>query len=350
MLRKGDAMSDHQFWRITVDTNPDNCNLSCIMCEDHSPYAASRADRKEAGTLRSVMKWELLEKVIREAAAMGIRDVIPSTMGEPLLYPHFDRFLELCHELNLRLNLTTNGTFPAPEKHQNVEYWARRIVPIGSDVKISWNGASEETHSKIMRGTSLASHIDNAQRFIAERDKYSAKQYCSMTMQLTFMRNNIEEIPELLELAIKLGFDRLKGHHLWAHFPEIQDQSLRTDLVFAERWNQVVKHCESVVGSHNETAPRPFKLDNFFELSLDDLDDIAPNGACPFLGKEIWIDPAGRFNVCCAPDQQRQTLGDFGNVSEAPLQDLVNGENYNRLVGSYRQRPLCKGCNMRRPS
>src|SRR5207253_2951864 len=24
-------------WRITFDTNPDTCNLHCVMCEEHSP-------------------------------------------------------------------------------------------------------------------------------------------------------------------------------------------------------------------------------------------------------------------------------------------------------------------------
>jgi hypothetical protein len=33
-------------WRITFDTNPDDCNLSCIMCEEHSIYSKSQAERK----------------------------------------------------------------------------------------------------------------------------------------------------------------------------------------------------------------------------------------------------------------------------------------------------------------
>ena len=343
-------MSLSSFWRITLDTNPDFCNLNCVMCEDHSPYAASRTARKRAGTLRPNMSPQLLEKTIREAVAMGIREVIPSTMGEPLIYPHFERFLELCHELKLSLNLTTNGTFPAPQKHHNVEYWAERIVPVASDVKISWNGATDATHEAIMQGATLERHIDNAKRFIAVRDRLSHQHYCSMTMQITFMRSNLEEIPQMLELALELGFDRLKGHQLWAHFEEIQDENLRSDLVFAERWNQIVQHCHKRVSQHNSTADRAFKLDNFFELTLDDLKDIAPNGECPFLGQEIWIDPTGRFNVCCAPDKQRQTLGDFGNVTETSLSALAAGEAYQRLYDTYMANDLCRTCNMRRPA
>ena len=28
-----------KFWRVTIDTNPEDCNLKCIMCEEHSPYS-----------------------------------------------------------------------------------------------------------------------------------------------------------------------------------------------------------------------------------------------------------------------------------------------------------------------
>ncbi|MBM94479.1 MAG: radical SAM protein [Oceanospirillaceae bacterium] len=339
----------HDFWRITLDTNPDYCNLNCVMCEDHSLHSASRAERKAAGVLRPLMDVRLLERIVREAAHLGIREIIPSTMGEPLLYPHFDRFLDLCSELGLTLNLTTNGTFPAPETHQNVEYWAQRIVPITSDVKISWNGISEATQSGIMVGASLEKHTDNARRFIAVRDKWASSHYCSMTMQLTFMRSNLEEIPDMLELALKMGFDRLKGHQLWTHFDEIQQESLRNDLVYAERWNQIVRHCNERVEAHNRAVERPFRLDNFFEMDLTQLEDISPGGECPFLGKELWVDPTGQLNVCCAPDQQRKTLGDFGNLNVSSLPELISNSAYQALMATYNSHPLCQSCNMRRP-
>ncbi len=343
-------MNGENFWRVTLDTNPDFCNLNCTMCEDHSPYSASRTQRKSAGMLRPIMPKNMLEKVIREAAAMGIREVIPSTMGEPLLYPHFEVFLDLCQELGLALNLTTNGTFPCSEKHQNVEYWANRIVPIGSDVKISWNGSTASTHSEIMQGATLEQHVKNSRRFIAVRDELRDDNYCSVTMQLTFMRNNLEEIPEMLDMALEMGFDRIKGHQLWTHFPELEQQSLRNDIRFADRWNQIVSYCRERVERHNQTSERQFRLDNFFELTLDNLGDIAPDGECPFLSREIWIDPTGRFNVCCAPDQQRRTLGDFGNISESDLRTLSTSVSYKQLAANYEQHALCKSCNMRRPA
>jgi len=338
-------------WRITLDTNPDFCNLNCIMCEDHSPYSEPRNNRKKAGTLRPIMKRDLMEKVIREAASLGVSEVIPSTMGEPLLYPYFDDILSLCNELDLTLNLTTNGTFPSREKYHNVEYWAERITPVGSDVKISWNGATDKTHEEVMLGTKLPEHIKNVKRFIVVRDKVAAEtnHYCSITMQLTFMDVNKHEIVDMVKLALKLGFDRVKGHHLWAHFPEIQNQSMRRNIQSIEFWNNIVRECQKIVALHNLNNTKQCRLDNFFELDVTQIENISPGGECPFLGKEAWVDPNGSFNVCCAPDQQRKILGDFGNLNSQSLKQIWAGDDYIKLNKDYLSRPLCQGCNMRRP-
>ena len=57
----------------------------------------------------------------------------------------------------------------------------------------------------------------------------------------------------------------------------------------------------------------------------------------------------GRFNPCCAPDALRRTLGDFGNLHETSMQAIWQGKAYLALAESYKERPLCRGCNMRRP-
>src|SRR5579871_4946901 len=114
----------HSPWRITFDTNPDDCNLSCIMCEDHSPYSHTRRERVAAGIPKRRMSIDLIKKVLDEAKGTALREIIPSTMGEPLIYKHFEEIIELCHQYNVKLNLTTNGTFP----RKGVEAWAQLLV------------------------------------------------------------------------------------------------------------------------------------------------------------------------------------------------------------------------------
>ena len=99
-------------WRITFDTNPDDCNLHCIMCEEHSPFSTLQRERIQAGKPKRRMDIALIRRILEEAQGTPLREIIPSTMGEPLVYRHMDEIIELCAQYGVKLNLTTNGTFP----------------------------------------------------------------------------------------------------------------------------------------------------------------------------------------------------------------------------------------------
>lgn len=335
-------------WRITFDTNPDDCNLHCIMCEEHSRFSRLQLDRIAAHQPKRRMDIALIRRTLEELRGTRLREVIPSTMGEPLLYRHFDEIVEMCHTFGLKLNLTTNGTFPG----RGARHWAERIVPVASDVKISWNGARGETQESIMCGSSWAQSLDNLQQFVAVRDAHvrSGGNRCRVTLQMTFLETNVRELPEIVELAAGLGIDRIKGHHLWVHFKGIQGLSMRRDSEAVKRWNQIVEAASDTAYRSRIATGNRVLLDNVFPLRPDALEDIAPGGPCPFIGEEAWVSAEGRFDPCCAPDALRRTLGEFGNLHERSLLDIWYGRAYQELLSSYMNHPLCQKCNMRHPT
>jgi len=334
-------------WRITFDTNPDTCNMHCVMCEEHSPFSQLQERRKHAGTPRRVMPFELIERVVAQAAPKGLKEIIPSTMGEPLLYDDFDRILELCNRYGIKLNLTTNGTFPG----RGVKAWAERIVPVTSDVKISWNGATKATHEAIMLGSSWEEVVQNVREFIRVRDAHAAAggNRCRVTFQLTFLEANASELADMVRLAIELGVDRVKGHHVWAHFQELQAQSMRRSESAIKRWNEAVLAAQQAAAERTLADGKHVLLENIFPLEVGAKADIAPGGSCPFLGQEAWISAEGRFNPCCAPDAQRRSLGEFGNLTEESFMEIWQGAAYRELRSTYASRALCLSCNMRKP-
>ena len=335
-------------WRITLDTNPDTCNMRCIMCEEHSPHSPLQHNRRKEGKPRREMALELLNKAVSEAAALGrLREIIPSTMGEPLLYEHFEEILALCNQYDVQLNLTTNGTFP----RLGVRVWAEQIVPVASDVKISWNGATKETQESIMLGSNWEKVLDNVKNFITVRDEIATQTIhrCRVTFQVTFMEMNIAELDEIVRLAISLGVDRVKGHHLWAHFDAIKELSMRRNPDAIRRWNNAVKRARNVAQTHTLPNGEHILLENIFRLDEVVREDLAPGAACPFLGQEAWVSSEGRFNPCCAPDAQRLTLGEFGNLNSQGFADIWNGKAYESLIATYGTRDLCLKCNMRKP-
>ena len=335
-------------WRITFDTNPDDCNLHCIMCEDHSPYSTTQSDRRNEGRPKRRMGIDLIRQVMAESRGTGLREIIPSTMGEPLLYRHFDEILDLCAKYGVKLNLTTNGTFP----QRGAKTWAERIVPVTSDVKISWNGSTKETHENVMLGSNWETVLENVRTFIGVRDAHATRggNRCRVTFQLTFMEVNVSELPGIVKLAADLGVDRVKGHHLWVHFSEMSRQSMRRSPEAIARWNGIVDSAYEVANRNRLPSGQRVLLENIFRLDEVSEGDIAPHGECPFLGQEAWVASDGRFNPCCAPDALRRTLGYFGNVNDTSLYDIWESTEYRDLETNYMANALCQGCNMRRPA
>ncbi|MGH7272822.1 MAG: glycosyltransferase, partial [Polyangiaceae bacterium] len=260
-------------WRITFDTNPDTCNLRCIMCEEHSPLSDRQELRRAAGKPRRVMPMDLLRRVIAEGAANGLREVIPSTMGEPLLFEHFDEIIDLCEAHGVKLNLTTNGTFPG----RGARAWAERIVPVTSDVKISWNGASKETYERVMLGARWEAVLGNVRTFIDVRDEQAraGRHRCRVTFQLTFLETNVAELADIIRLAVDLGVDRVKGHHVWAHFDELKTLSMRRDAQAIARWNAAVHAGREAAAERLLPNGKHILLENIFPLRDAATGDIA---------------------------------------------------------------------------
>ena len=334
-------------WRITFDTNPDTCNLKCIMCEEHSPHSKLQVIRKMDGKQHRIMPIDLIRRVVREAVPHGLREIIPSTMGEPLLYKEFGSIIDLCHEQGVKMNLTTNGTFPGI----GARAWAERIVPVTSDVKISWNGATKGTQESIMLGANFDEMLANARTFIEVRDAHARNggNRCRVTFQLTFLESNVAELADIVRLAVSLGVDRIKGHQLWAHFGEIEKLSMRRSDDAIRRWNIAVIKAKEAAMERTLPNGQHILLENITTLDADTIGDIHQAGECPFLGQEAWVSAIGRFDPCCAPDAQRRTLGEFGSLHEHGLMDIWSGSPYQKLMADYGTRSLCQDCLMRKP-
>ena len=327
-------------WRITFDTNPDLCNLRCIMCDTHSIY---NNKREETIGKNRIMPVQIIKRVIKSTHSY-VKEVIPSTMGEPLLYPYFEEIVRLIKKYDIKINLTTNGTFPMG----GVDKWGKLILPLSSDIKISINGATRRVDEEIMVGISFEEQLKNIKKLIEIRDDIRKKgeNHPTITFQVTYMERNFNELPELLKLAIELGVDRFKGHHVWITWPQIEKESLRRDRESIMRWNDMV----DILYEIKNQLGSDIILDNVHKLSVSGKNTVPESWVCPFLGREAWIAWDGTFNVCCAPDELRKSFGYFGNVNENDFMELWNSEKYNALIHRWGSNPICKKCNMRRPA
>lgn len=336
----------HNLWRITLDTNPEDCNLACLMCEEHSPF--SNYIKEKLGGKRRRMPEEWLENIFQQAQKLGVKEIIPSTMGEPLIYKHFGKIVDLCYQYDLKMNLTTNGTFPKISG-KNVVEWAKLIMPITTDIKISWNGATKKTAKQIMQNIDFEQVIQNVKDFVRIRNTHFAETgyYCRVTFQLTFMQNNMHELTDIIRLASELDIDRVKGHHLWTHFQEIENLSFKKNEESILQWNEYVKQAKEAQEKYRKPNGEKIILENISPLYHENTKNTTQK-VCPFLNKELWISATGKISPCCAPDELRNTLGDFGNIQNMDIENVLESEIYQNLVKNYQEIDLCKNCNMRK--
>ena len=340
-------MMKNKIWRITLDTNPEDCNLKCVMCEEHSPFSKFKEElfNKTGEKVRRMPK-EWIKQLFKEAKELGVTEIIPSTMGEPLLYKDINLFFEYAREYDIKINLTTNGTFPK----QSVKEWAKLIIPVTSDTKISINGVTKETSEKVMLGLDFDKQIENIREFVRYRDKHYKETgfYSRITLQLTFLQNNMHELSKIIELGANLGIDRIKGHHLWAHFDEIKTLSFKTSTDSIKKWNSIVDEAHIAVEKYLKPNGDKILLEQIERLPLNENKTVKEETNCPFLEKEVWISAKGKLSPCCAPDKERDTLGDFGTYPETSIKQMTESETYTNLVRTYKQHPMCKTCVMRK--
>lgn len=262
--------------RITLLTNPDVCNLQCTLCflrQQGTPYG------------KGEMPWEIAERAIRQYAAQGIREVIPSTMGEPLLYSSFEKLERLIQKLHLKLNLTTNGTFP----RKGVCLWAQELLPISSDIKISCWGTEQQTLDSLCPGINVDSYRSNLEKLLEIRQKMSqsVERLSRISLQMAVCKTNRQEVMNVLEMAEELGVDRVKLNR--AVFLSTANDLQKKEAVSPEDFlNRKEFQNSSLVVEGTFLYPK----------------SAMSRAKCPFPGKELWILPDGSTEPCPDPENR----------------------------------------------
>ena len=328
-------------WRLTLVTDPDDCNLACDMCE----CGRARAARGPPPPPRR-MDPALALHALAQLRGGALREVIPSTMGEPLLWGGLEPLLEALEGARLRLNLTTNGTWPG----RGARAWGERLYPVASDVKVSWNGAGAATAARIMAGLDLEAAVEGVRAVAAARDAAAARTGVRgrLSFQVTAQEANVAELPDIVRLAASLGVDRVKVNQLQPRAPVLAARALTGSAAGLARWNEAAAAMRRAAAEARPSGGAPVEVQGAGDLALDP-GAPAPPGPCPFVGREAWLLHDGRFAPCPHPAAWRGELGDFGSAAASPLRELWGGRWFRTFTARHEEHPVCAACPFRRP-
>jgi MoaA/NifB/PqqE/SkfB family radical SAM enzyme len=197
---------------VTVETTS-ICNLRCVMC----PHAIGNVYRPKH--LPNPIMHRLTVAMSRA------RDVQLHGIGEPLLSPAFWWALEKGRfNPDTQVSFNTNFTLLHERWLQSLLHTPLRLL-----INISLDAATERTYRRI-RGADFGTTLRNISRL---RDARGNRQLPIIFINMTLMRENIEEIVSFVELAHGLGVD---GVDLW-HLNRWPDRMMKRYRLERDDWH-----------------------------------------------------------------------------------------------------------------
>ena len=276
--------------------------MHCPLC-----FLAQRQAKLGLGE----MPFATVRAAIENALKEGLREVIPSTMGEPLLYSHFAELLELCEASGVPLNLTTNGSFPG---EWGTDGGMRRLLRACSDIKVSCMGFDEDVFSEMMPSGDFSQWKSNVERLVslarAERAAAGADPVSTISLQVTLHKKFAPDagaVHSILHWTQSIGIDRIKWNPavFLSSAPDelVRQYALEPDEIQALK-SQLVQFAKSCKVRCEGSL--------FFEPSLAAQEPCVEGSiSCPF-DDELWVLPDGNVQHCPNPERR------YGN-SESPM-------------------------------
>ena len=322
------------------------CNARCIMCSHY--YA------ENAGALD--MTDEMLERLGQILPYIEI--AILHGNGEPFLSKKLEESVELYKKYHVKLATNTN-----------LSVFNDKIVKMINesfvDVRVSCDGCSKDIYEGIRRGLSFDRLVSNLERL---RDECPG---VTKTMASVMMRQNLEQLPDLVRFAKKydfkeiifsnLGTSLLVGNEMDApyHYPALASKKLREAMAVGDEigvrvtvpnsYDLSINDEDAVEEELKKVHEKPFFLDeeeisrikSFTESVVGDeyriIENLADcyweddlydcNGICEWCTEKLFMDLKGNVFVCCINATYR-----IGNVFETQdFMDIWNNETYMKI-------------------
>lgn len=281
-----------QFKKVYIEIT-NICNLSCNFCPK---------------TNREPM-------VMQKNAFIHVLDQIkPYTdhiyfhlMGEPLLNPKLDKFLELSYQSGFKVNLTTNGTLIRQHKEILLSSKALRQL----NISLSSYEANDST-------LSLREYLDNIIEFLLEADDRGDK-ICSLRLW------NLDS--EELKGSNKANTDIL----------EILEKGLQLELSLADE----------LLKGNSVKLKNKIYLNMAEKFAWPDINKVTSAGDvfCYGLRDQIGILVDGTVVPCCLDSEGNIPLG---NIFDVELKQILASERAAKLYEGFSGRcaveELCKRC------
>jgi heme b synthase len=311
------------------------CNLSCKHCR------ASAEDHEYEGELSTNESKKLLDEI----AKVG-KPIIILTGGEPLLRDDIFEIAEYGDSLGLKMVMAPNGTLVTEEN-------AKKMYASGiKRISISIDGSNEKSHDEFrgMPGAFKGSMqgIENAKKAGIE-----------FQINTTITKDNLDEIPDILNLAIELG---AVAHHIFLLVPTGRGKYIAEKTIdaktyektlnwFYDQRDKVPLQLKATCAPHyyrilRQRAKKEGKEVDFHSYGLDAVTRgcLGGIGFC-FISHTGQVQPCGFLELDCG-NIKDQSFAEVWENSKI-FNDLRNYDALKGKCGICKYNDVCGGCRAR---
>ncbi len=319
-----------------------HCNLLCETCpRTFTTY-------EEPMTL----SWDNFLKIVAEFPEME-RAVLHG-IGEPLLNKDLPRMIAHLKARGVYVLFNTNATLLNDE-------WARKLIGAGLDeLRVSIDGADPKTYAAI-RGAPLLHKLVNHLKHFIEVQKELGATAPRVSLWMTGVKENIEELPEVIKLAAHMGVPEVYLQRMTYYAGEADAPGMMTHDhalfgSFDEQVDAIVAESETLAGTLGVTLRAAGATTPSHSLKGENaLKQVEvkqrPWTACMRPWTTAYITANGNALPCCISPFATSDYASLqlGNLFEQPFGDLWNADRYQswraRLLSEHPPK-ACAGCGV----
>jgi MoaA/NifB/PqqE/SkfB family radical SAM enzyme len=310
------------------------CNLRCQMCP-----IQFRTDGPPNGP-PAFMPFETFTRLVDQLPSMT--ELQLQGLGEPLMHPRFFDMVAYTVARGIEVSTNSNLTLLNPAR-------AERLVRSGLHrLQVSIDGATPATYERIRVRSSWERVIANLEGLIATKRRLKSR-LPRVTIVSVVMRQNLDELADVVRLAARVGVESVFVQHLCHDFGE-------------ETLPAHYRQMHEFVAEQTLTGEDPDRVDAAFgaaraaavtlgvELRLPSLVREPPSGTrgperCDLPWRGAYFSFDGRAMPCCmvaTPD--RVNFGDAARDGVIPVWDGPAYQAFRARLDSDDPPDICRSC------
>jgi radical SAM protein with 4Fe4S-binding SPASM domain len=338
------AVADHLPRVIFIEVT-NRCNLLCETC----PRTFVTYERAQT------LSWQIFGRIVEQFPDM--QRAVLHGIGEPLLNRDLPRMIAYLKARGVTVLFNTNATLLS-------EAWGRALIASGLDeMRCSVDGVDPETYAHI-RGVPLFHKVVDNLREFTQLQRQLGVEPPRVSLWMTGMRENIDELPDLVRLASEIGVPEVylqrmvyyldsdgppglmdKDHALFDDFDAqgCPEQSRRTDRIIADA-EVLAAELGITLRASGATDPR-------HSLEASQRDDPRPWSGCLRPWTTAYVTANGNCLPCCISPFATMDYDSLkmGNLFDQDFEEVWNEERYQvwRTKLLSQQPPAaCRGCGV----